>query len=63
MMVQKTQNMLDKTDIRPMGHHLDVFQHIYRDWNQEAAHLTHVAREKERLGTSTILKQELRLRR
>ena len=38
--------MLDKTDIRPMGDHLDMFHHIYRDWNQEADHLTHVAREK-----------------
>ena len=46
MMVQKTQNMLDKTDIRPMGDHLDLFQHMYRVSNQEADHLTHVAREK-----------------
>ena len=37
--MQKTQNMLDKTDIRPMGNHLDMFQIIYRDWNQEAGHL------------------------
>ena len=46
MMVQKTQNMQDKTDIRPMGDHLDMLQHIYRERNQEADHLTHVAREK-----------------
>ena len=46
MMVQKTQNTMDKTDIRPMGDHLDMFQHIYRNWNQEADRLTHVAREK-----------------
>ena len=43
--MQKTQNMLDKTDIRPMGDHVDIFQHIYRDWNQRAGRLTHVARE------------------
>ena len=29
-MVQKTQNMMDKTDMRPVGD-LDMFQHIYRD--------------------------------
>ena len=46
MMVQKTQNTLDKTDIRLMGDHSDMFQHIYRDWNQEADRLTHVARGK-----------------
>ena len=45
MIVQKTQNTLDKTDIRPMGDHLDMFHHIYRDWNQEADRLKHVARE------------------
>ena len=61
MMVQKTQNMLDKTDIRPMGGHL-MFQHVYRDWNQEADHLTHVAREKGRFGTPTSLKEKLGLR-
>ena len=26
--------------------HLDMFQHVYREWNQEADRLTHVAREK-----------------
>ena len=45
-MVQKTQNMLDQTDLRPMGDHLDLFQRICRDWNQEADRLAHVAREK-----------------
>ena len=45
--VQKTQYMMmDKTDIRLLGDHLDMFQDIYRDWNQKADHLTHVAREK-----------------
>ena len=34
---KKTQNMMDKTDFRPMGDHLDVLQHLYRDWNQEVA--------------------------
>ena len=28
MMVRKTQNTMDKTDIRPMGDHFDMFQHI-----------------------------------
>ena len=46
MMIQKTQNTMDKTDIRPMGDHLDMFHHIYREWNQEADRLTNVAREK-----------------
>ena len=46
MMVQKTQILMDKTDRQPMGDHLDMFQHIYRDWNLNADHLTHVAREK-----------------
>ena len=45
-MIQKTQNTMDKTDIRPMGDYLDMFHHIYREWNQEADRLTHVAREK-----------------
>ena len=36
MMIQKTQIMLDKTDIRPMGDHLDMFHHMYREWNREA---------------------------
>ena len=45
-MLQKTKNMLDKTDLVPMTDHLDLFQHIYREWNQEADRLTHVAREK-----------------
>ena len=44
--MQKAQNKLDRTDIRPMGDHLDMFQHIYRECNQEGDHLTHVAREK-----------------
>ena len=44
--VRNTQNLMDRTDIRPMGDHLDMFQHTYRDWNQEADHLTHVARDK-----------------
>ena len=26
--VQKTQNLLDKTAIRPMADHVDLFQHI-----------------------------------
>ena len=44
--IQKTQNMLDKMDLRPMADHLDVFQHVYKEWNEETDRLTHVAREK-----------------
>ena len=43
--VQKTQNLLDKTDIRPMVDHLDLFKHVNRDWNEEADRLTHGARK------------------
>ena len=45
-MAQKTQNMLDRRDIRPMGDNLDMFQYVYSEGNQEADHVTHVAREK-----------------
>ena len=38
--------MLDKTDLRPTADHMDMFQHVYREWNHEADRLTHVAREK-----------------
>ena len=44
--IQKLQNMLNKMDSRPMANHLDIFHHVYREWNQEADRLTHVAREK-----------------
>ena len=44
--VQKTQNLLDKRDIRPMSDHMVLFQHICRDWNEKADRLTHEAREK-----------------
>ena len=27
-MVQRTQNMLDKTDLRPIADHMDMFQHV-----------------------------------
>ena len=39
--MQKTQNLLDKTDIRPMADHLDLFQHKNRDWYEKADLLTH----------------------
>ena len=61
MMVQKTQNTMDKTDIRPMGDHLDMFQHIYRNWNQEADRLTHVAREKGATWNSYIAEAGARI--
>ena len=49
--VEKTQNLWDTTDIRPMADHLDLFQHTYRDWNEKADRLTHETREKEQAGT------------
>ena len=52
---------MDNTDIRPMGDHLDMFQHICRDWNQEADHLTHVAREKVATRTSYVSEEETRV--
>ena len=60
-MVQKMQNMLDRTDIRPMGEHLDVFQHVHREWNQEADHLTHVAREKGTTWNSYLMDEGARV--
>ena len=45
-MAQKIQNMLDKIDLRPMGDHLDMYQHIYIDWNLDTDRFTQVAREK-----------------
>ena len=59
--VQETQKTLDKTDIRPMGDHLDMLQHIYRDWNQEADQLTHVAREKGETWNSYITEAGTRI--
>ena len=46
-MVQKTQNMLDRTDIHPMGDHLDMFQHIYREWNPESDFILRMWQEKK----------------
>ena len=60
-MVQKTQNMMDKTDMRPLGDHLDMFQHIHRDWNQEAEGLTQVAREKEATWNSHVMEEGTRV--
>ena len=61
MMVQKTQNMLDKTHLRPLGDHLDMFQHIYRDCNQEAKRLTHAAREKGATWNSYVMEEGARI--
>ena len=57
MVVQKTQNVLDRTDFRHMGDHLDLFQHIFREWNQEANQLTHVAREKGATWNSFVIEE------
>ena len=56
-MVQRTQNMLDKTGLRPVGDHLDMCQHVYREWNQEADRLTHVAREKGATWNSYVMEK------
>ena len=61
MMVQKTQKMLDRTDIRPMGDHLDMFQHVYREWNREDHHLTHVVREKGATWNSYVKEEGTRI--
>ena len=38
------------------GLHVDIFQHVYREWNQEADRLTHVAREKGTTWNSYAMK-------
>ena len=60
-MVQRTQNVLDKTDLRPTADHLDMFQHVYRKWNQEADRLTHVAREKGVTWNSNVMEKRARI--
>ena len=59
--MQKTQHMMDKTDIRPVRDHLDMSQHIYRDWNQEAGRLTHVSRENGATLNSHVMEEGIRL--
>ena len=59
--VRKTQNMLDKTDIRLMADHLDLFQHIDRDWNEKADRRTHEAREKGASWNSFAMKEGSKL--
>ena len=60
-MVQRTHNILDRTDLRPMADHLDIFQQVFREWNQEAVRLTHVAREKETTWNSYVMKEGERI--
>ena len=55
--MQKTQNLFDKTDIRPMADHLDLFQHTHRDWTEEADRHTHEAREKGACWNSFTVKE------
>ena len=56
--VQKTQNLLDKTDIRLMGDdQLDLFQRKNRDWNEKADLLAHEAREKGASWNSLTMKK------
>ena len=52
--VQKTRNLLDTRDIRPMSDHMDLFQHMCRDWNEKADRLTHEAREKTSSWNSSM---------
>ena len=49
--VHKTQILLDQTDNILMSDHLDICQHVYRDWNGDADYLTHKAREEDLRGT------------
>ena len=53
--------MLDKTGLRLVGGHLDTFQHVYREWNQEADRLTHVAREKGTRWNSHVIEKGARV--
>ena len=43
--------------MRPMGDHLDMFQHIYRDWNQEADRLARMASEKGATWNSYVMEE------
>ena len=54
-MVRKTQNMLEKTDLRSVADVFDMFQHICREWNQEADRLTHVERDKGVTWNSLVM--------
>ena len=47
--------------MRPVGNHLDMFQHIYSDWNQRADHLSHVAGEKAASWNSFMMDEADRL--
>ena len=55
--MQQTQNLLDKQDIRLVADYLDLFQRIYRDWNEKADRLTHEAREKGASWSSFTMKK------
>ena len=44
-----------------MGDHQDMFLHIYSDWNEDADHLTHVAREKGATCNSHMIEEETRI--
>ena len=50
-MIQRTQNMLDKVDLRPMADHLDIFQQV----------LTHVARERGATSNFFVVGQSQRI--
>ena len=58
---KRTQKKLDKTGLRPMGDHVDMFQHVYREWNQEAGRLMHVAREEGTTWNSYVMEKGARV--
>ena len=62
-MVQKTQNMLDKTDIRPMGDHLDMFEHVYRVGIRRLIILCMWQERREPHGIPVWWKKELELKK
>ena len=51
------ESSLDQTDTRPMADHLDLFQQIYRDGNEEGDRLAHEAREKGASWNSFTIKE------
>ena len=53
--------MLDKTGLSPMGDHLDMFQQIHREWNQESYRFTHVLREKGTTWNSNVMEKGARV--
>ena len=53
----KDEVIVGTTDIHPMADHLDLFQHMYRVWNEKADRLTHEARQKGARSNSFTMKE------